>query len=88
MVLPRAGAVGFELNLERKVGFYKSKRDKKVLSRQAVFQRGKSELRASGMNKDKQSQGLEFRIIPSHSILSIHVCIELVCTLKSTTRQF
>ena len=61
--LPRPGAAGLGLNLERKVGFKKDERDKKVLSRPAVFQCRKSELRASDMNKDKWSQGLEFRVV-------------------------
>lgn len=54
--------MGFELNCERKVGFRKTK-DKKVFSRQEVFQSEESELRTSDMDREKQSQTLAFRII-------------------------
>lgn len=56
------GAVASELNFERKVGF-RERKDKKVLSRQEVFQHEESELRTSNMDGEKQSQGLEFRVI-------------------------
>lgn len=56
------GTVGFELNCERKVGFRKTK-DKKVFSREEVFQCEESELRTSDMDREKPSQMLAFRII-------------------------